>query len=410
VAIVTSPALGMGTSTVRLRAATEAGSAAAMAPTQRQAMNARTERLYWADTKPCNGGAAGGRAEHPRPRVPLGVSFTAFAPGRVNLIGEHTDYNDGLCLPFAIERGVRVTAKAADGRQIEARAHDLGEEDRFPLQDPGRAQGWRAFVRGAAAELEAAGIALRPTRLEISGDLPRGAGLGSSAALSVATCLALCAAAGEPEPDRVELARLCSRVENHWVGAKTGLLDQLGVLFGREGHGVRIDMRTVEVTGVPIDLRGATLATLDSGARREVGASGYNQRREECRAACEALGVESLREAGGHAGLPEPLSRRVRHVTSENERVELMVTALREGDLEEMGRLLDASHASLRDDYEVSVAEVESTLERAKGAGAIGARIHGGGFGGHVLALFPPGGALPDGAVPVSPSAGARIC
>jgi galactokinase len=340
------------------------------------------------------------------------VKVAAFAPGRVNLIGEHTDYNDGLCLPFAIDRGVWVTAEPSGGREIEAQALDLGEEDRFTLRDLGRAEGWRAFVRGAAAELAASGTPLRSVRLEITGNLPPGAGLGSSAALCVAVCLALCATAGEPEPDRLELARLCSRVENHWAGASTGLLDQLAVLFGREGHVLRIDTRTVEVADVPLDLRGSSLATLDSGASRELAASAYNQRRAECRTAGRALGLPSLRDATDLEadGLPEPLNRRVRHVIGENGRVQAMVAAVREGEPEEVGRLLDASHTSLRDDYEISVPAVERTVEQAKEAGALGARIHGGGFGGHVLALFPPDSAPPADALPVSPSACARIC
>ncbi len=155
--------------------------------------------------------------------------FAARAPGRVNLIGEHTDYNSGLALPFAIERGITVTAEPA--ARYSAHALDLGQQDEFVL--PARATGWRAFVHGTVAELEADGYAVRPCRLTIEGDLPRGSGLSSSAALSVALALALLAVAGEEEPeDRRELAKLCSRVENFHVGAGTGLLDQLAALYG----------------------------------------------------------------------------------------------------------------------------------------------------------------------------------
>src|SRR5579871_4690447 len=142
----------------------------------------------------------------------------AFAPGRVNLIGEHTDYNQGFALPFAIAEGVTVTAHALAGARVEALAADLGERDAFALPDPGRAGGWRAFVRGACAELAAAGVPLRGARLEIAGDVPRGAGLSSSAALEVALVLALIALGGGPEPPRLDLAVLCSRIENEWVG------------------------------------------------------------------------------------------------------------------------------------------------------------------------------------------------
>jgi galactokinase len=336
----------------------------------------------------------------------------AYAPGRVNLIGEHTDYNGGLCLPFAIERGVTVTGSAIGGNEIEAHALDLGESDSFALEDASRATGWRAFVRGAAAELRATGVPLRGVRLEISGpSLPRGAGLGSSAATCVALCLALAAASGGEPPDRLELARLCSRVENEWVGAQTGLLDQLAALFGRRGHALRLDMRDLRIDSVPLELGGWTIATFDSGAPRTHAASGYNERRAECRAACEALGIGSLREARPDDidRLAAPLDRRVRHVLSETRRVERMVAALGGGGLPEAARLLDESHASLRDDYEVSLPAVEEAVRRVKDGGAAGARIVGGGFGGHVLALFPPGTRPPEDALAVAPGDGARL-
>jgi galactokinase len=304
-----------------------------------------------------------------------------------------------------------VTAQPIDGRDLVVVAGDLGQEDRFPLAAPERGAGWRAFARGAAAELGAAGIELRPARLTISSDLPRESGLSSSAALTVALCLALCAAAGAPEPDRLELARLCSRVENDWAGSPTGLLDQIASLFGERGHALRIDTRTLEVTAVSLELGGATLATLDSGERRELGGSGYAERRAECEAAARELGLGSLREAAPADAeqLPEPLASRARHVLSENARVEAMVEALRRHDPSEAGRLLDASHRSLRDDYEVSVPAVERTREEATAAGAIGARIVGGGFGGHVLALFPEGVEPPPAALAVRPGPGARL-
>jgi galactokinase len=337
--------------------------------------------------------------------------IAAFAPGRVNLIGEHTDYNQGLCLPFAIEAGVTVTAEPAAGRAIEARTLGLREEDRFELGERSPGVGWRRFVRGSAGELQDAGVEVGPARIEIASDLPVGAGLASSAALCVALCLALCSVSESPVPEPVELARLCSRVENRWIGARTGLLDQLASLCGRQGHAVRIDMGGPTVTAVPLPLDGHRLATLDSGASRELATAGYNRRREECEAACEALGVGFLREAelAEAERLPQPLASRVRHVLSENGRVDAMVRALEGRDLAEAGRLLDASHRSLRDDYDVSVPAVEQAVRRAKAGGALGARIVGGGFGGHVLALFPPGRTLPEGALPVAPAAGARV-
>jgi galactokinase len=334
----------------------------------------------------------------------LADAVRARGPGRVNLIGEHTDYNAGLALPFAIDRGVTVTAEPIAGTRFEARALDLGEEDAF--QRPERVEGWRAFVRGAVAELQAAGHELRPVRLTIESDLTQGAGLSSSAALETALCLALLR---EEPDDRVELAKLCSRVENDWVGAETGLLDQLAALCSEPGHAVRIDFDSLELDPVPLELGEWTLVTLDSGATHTHAGSGYNERRRECREACEALGVSSLREATEIDGLPEPLRTRARHVLTENARVDATITALRAGDLEAVGRLLDASHASLRDDYSASVPEVEATVEQLKDAGAAGARMVGGGFGGAVLALLPPGVAVPDGALRVVPGPPARL-
>jgi galactokinase len=339
----------------------------------------------------------------------------AFAPGRVNLIGEHTDYNEGLCLPFAIERGITVTVEPLRrSRDVEARAVDLSQHDRFSLDaeiDAGPPDGWRRFVRGAAAELRREGLAPVPCRLEITGDVPAGAGLSSSAALSIALCLALCAVAGAEPPERLALARLCSRIENDWCGQRTGLLDQLASLYGEEGHAVRIDMRGPEIRPVGLYLAGHRLATLDSGAARSLAESGYNERRDECRRAASLLGLKALRDAQAEdlAELPEPLRRRARHLLSENERVDATVAALGRGDLAEVGRLLDASHASLRDDYEVSVPEVERAVRACRRAGAIGARIVGGGFGGSVLALFPPRCEPPEDAVAVAPAAGARL-
>ena len=348
----------------------------------------------------------------------MAETVRARGPGRVNLIGEHTDYNAGLALPFAIDRGVTVTAEPLSGDRVVARALDLDKEDEFPLAAPERVQGWRAFVRGAVAELTAAGYSLRACRLTIESDLQRGVGLSSSAAMETAVCLALLAVAGAQEGDRVELAKLCSRVENDWVGAETGLLDQLASLCSRPGHAVRIDFASLELDPVPLELSGWTLVTLDSGAVHSIAYSGYNERRRECREACAALGIDTLREAteidglpgaGALGDLPEPLRSRARHVVTENARVDATIAALRSGDLDEVGRLLDASHASLRDDYAASVPEVERTVERLKDAGAAGARMVGGGFGGAVLALLPPGVAVPDGALTVVPGVPAAL-
>ena len=247
-------------------------------------------------------------------------------------------------------------------------AEDLGETDAFPLAGPSPP---RAGARSRAASWPSSpppgSSSCRPASA-FTGDVPRGSGLSSSAALETALCLALLGVAGAEEPDRIELAKLCSRVENDWVGAETGLLDQLASLLGAEGHALRIDFATLAIERVPLDLRGWQLVTVDSGAAHEHAASGYNERRAECEAAARELGVATLSEATREAAerLPEPGRRRARHVLTENARVDATVDALRAGDLEAVGRLLDESHASLRDDYDASVEEVEAAVERLK--------------------------------------------
>ena len=335
-----------------------------------------------------------------------------FAPGRVNLIGEHTDYNQGLALPFAIAQGVTVTATATAGPVMEAVAADLRETDVFPVEAPSPGQGWRAFVRGAVGELRAAGFLIPGARLEISGTVPQGAGLGSSAALEVALTLALIGLTDSEPPAPVALAQLCSRIENRWVGARTGLLDQLASLCGQAGHVLRIDFRTLQVTPIPFDLPpGWRLVTVGCGERHDHAASGYNRRREECAQACRLLGLESLRDAtdARAAELPAPLDRRVRHVLGANARVGRLVEALRGHDPHDLGALLDEAHVSLRDLYEVSTPAVEATVALLKDAGAAGARLMGGGFGGYVLGLMPPDAHSPAGALEVAPAAGAHV-
>ncbi|HEY6396320.1 MAG TPA: galactokinase family protein [Solirubrobacteraceae bacterium] len=335
----------------------------------------------------------------------------ASGPGRVNLIGEHTDYNDGLSLPFAIDQRVTVRADALEASRIEAVAADLREEDSFALDDPQPAGGWRAFLRGAVGELQRAGIDVRGARLHISGGVPRGGGLSSSAALEVALTLALIALGDGPEPTRRDLAKICSRIENEWVGAQTGLLDQIAALYGERHKALRIDFRDLSVEPIALELGDYKLCTLDSGEAHVNAASGYNQRRRECALACHKLGIKSLRDATIEmaAALPDPLDKRVRHVLGDNQRVDQAIAALQANDLERVGHLLDDCHKSLRDLYAISTPAVEGTVRECKRAGAIGARIMGGGFGGNVLALMPPGTAPPAAAIEVRPGPGAGV-
>ena len=336
----------------------------------------------------------------------------AFGPGRVNVVGEHTDYNDGLCLPFALDRGVRVVVERRDGHRLEAVALDEGEEDAF---DRPRARARRGLARVRARDRGRAaprGRRRAGARLELAGDVPQGSGLSSSAALSTALAVGLRALAGAGEPgDRRDLARLCSRVEHDWVGAQTGLLDQMAALFGREGHALRLDCRSLEVRPVPLELTGWTLAVADSGEAHAHAASGYNERREECAEAARLLGVAALRDVTLEQadGLPVPLRGRARHVVQDDARVDEAATALGHGDVAALGPILDAAHASLRDQFAVSTPTVDALADRLRAAGAAGARIMGGGFGGSVLALFPPGTALPEDCLPVAP-AGPPAC
>jgi galactokinase len=341
----------------------------------------------------------------------------AFAPGRVNLIGEHTDYNEGLALPFAIADGVTVSAIAAPPGSREAglmlaHARNLDERDEFPLAAVEPASGWRAFVRGVVAELERAGVPMVGASLEISGGPPAGAGLSSSAALEVSLCLALISVAGgHSDLSKIDVARLCARVENDWVGAQTGLLDQLASLFGAPNTALCIDFRTLDVEPVPLLLGDWRLVVLDSGERHLHASSGYNERRAECVRACELLGVKSLRDAtlAQAAQLPEPLDRRALHVIEENQRVREAVAALQRNDLPALGKLLNAAHRSLRENYEISTPAVEATVERLLNAGASGARLVGGGFGGSVLGLFSPSTEPPLDARQVRPGPGAHL-
>jgi galactokinase len=341
------------------------------------------------------------------------VEAAAHAPGRVTLVGDHTDLTEGLCLAFAIARGVTVRGVPSGDGRIFAHATSLGEDDVFAADHPARpGRGdWRALVRGMVAELRVAGYPVHGARLSIDADLPRGAGLASSAALESALALVLLELGGGRIEEPAALARICQRVERGWVGVPTGLLDHLTVLHAREGEAVRLDLRDLGVRRIRLDLGEWQLVTLDSGVRHDGEPAGLQERRAQCERAAELLGLGSLRDARTQdiARLPAPLDRRLRHVITENERVEQAVEALARDDLPALGRLLDASHASLRDDFEVSLPEVDAVADELRAAGAAGARMVGAGFGGSVLALLPPGVRRPPRALRVRPSGAARL-
>lgn len=326
----------------------------------------------------------------------------AHAPGRANILGEHTDHQRGLVMPFALARGITVTGVRTGARSAEVLALDVGAEDRFPLDAvPGAGPGdWRAYVRGALAEMERSAGPLPGMRLTVTGDLPMGAGLSSSAALGSAVALAALALAGAEEMERFLLAAVLRRVEWEWAGVRTGLMDQLAVLVSREGHALLADMATLDTRDVPLGT--ARFAGRDTG-RRSVADGRYQERIEECAEAARRLGLPDLHAAvaADAERLPPALASRVRHVLSENARVRAGAAALERGDLRTLGALLDASHRSLRDDFAVSTPAIEEAREAAHRAGALGARIMGAGFGGTVIALWD--GPPPDGWTPLDP-------
>jgi galactokinase len=324
-----------------------------------------------------------------------------YAPGRVNLIGEHTDYNEGFALPFAIGAGVCVAAAArGDGLLALASRQQGGDELTVPVTAlaPGLPGGWAAYPAGMAWALRSAGHLIGGASLAIDADLPAGAGLSSSAALACAAGLAL-AGLYQLDVPRPDLAALGRRAENDFVGVPTGPMDQLAVLLGQAGHALLLDCRAGTGTVVPFDPAAAGLALLviDTRVQHELTSGGYAARRLACQAAARALGVRSLRDVTGTgplAGLAEPvLRRRARHVITENRRVLETAGLLRAGRPAEAGPLLTASHLSLRDDFEVSWPEADAAVTAALGAGALGARMTGGGFGGSVIALAPAGAA-----------------
>jgi galactokinase len=310
-----------------------------------------------------------------------------WAPGRVNLIGEHTDYSGGLVLPAATQLGIAVHVDGPAER-IELDSERSGEAEPIAPDGSGpRAAGWARYPQAVAAELAALGrppVGLTGT---VASDLPAGAGLSSSAALEVAIALALCAVADfAVEP--LDLALACQRAELRAVGVPCGILDQAASVLGREGRAILLDCATLEHRVVPVPGE-AALLVVDSGVERRLEGTAYGDRRAELERALALVGAERSTEVGldDLAGLDPLSARRLRHVVTENERVRRCVAGLEAADLAAVGSLFRESHASLRDDYEVSVPEIDLLVELAEAAGALGARIVGGGFGGAVLVL-----------------------
>jgi galactokinase len=322
------------------------------------------------------------------------------APGRVNLIGEHTDYNDGFVLPMAIDRRTVSAAAPRDDRRVRARSIDRNESVDFDLDHPGPSQRghWIDYIEGVAQALEGRGLRLRGVDLAFASDVPVGAGLSSSAALEVSVARALTVVSGR-EIDLVSLALIGQQAEHAYVGTRCGIMDQMTAAVARRGHALLIDCRSLETAHIPLDTSRRSIVICDTGVKHELSSSKYNERRGECELGVEILreampGISALRdvsagEFGEHENqLPEPIRRRCRHVITENERTVAAAEALRRDDLSEMGRLMLQSHQSLRDDYEVSCRELDQLVEAAASLkGVAGARMTGGGFGGCTVNL-----------------------
>ena len=323
------------------------------------------------------------------------------APGRVNLIGDHTDYTGGLVLPIAIDRGLWIAAGLNSTGTVDIYSESFAERASFPLscELPGELQpAWVRYVAGVSALLSERGEALRGTNLWIGGDLDPGAGLSSSAALEVGSALALLELTGSSLP-RVELARLCQRAENEFAGAPCGLMDQLCCACAQAGHALLLDCASLEIAQIPLPRDDCRIVVIDSGVRHSIAGAEYTTRRQECARALEIIRraepkIRSFRDLPAKPAVPhcdqlgDILTRRVRHVVTENERVRQMAQALREGDLPRCGTLMLESHSSLRDDYQVSCPELDDLVEIAGGVeGVHGARMTGGGFGGCVVVL-----------------------
>jgi len=324
------------------------------------------------------------------------------APGRANLMGEHTDYNDGYVLPFALGQGVAVAAaRSADGRLALCSRQRPADGAEIALDGlaPGQVTGWAAYPAGVAWALRSGGYRVPGARIAVGSDVPEGAGLSSSAALECAVALALTDLAGLDVP-RPELAGLARRAENDFVGVPSGIMDQSASLLCQPGHALLLDCRSLEASQIPFDPAqgGSRLLLINTRARHELTAGEYGRRRAECARAARLLGVPSLRyltDDGETARLSDPvLRRRARHVVTDNARVLSVVALLRSapGDAyPKIGALLTQAHMSLRDDFEVSWPEADVAVDAALHAGALGGRMIGGGFGGSVLALVPGG-------------------
>ncbi|MEO8043595.1 MAG: galactokinase [Spartobacteria bacterium] len=320
-------------------------------------------------------------------------TFVVRAPGRVNLIGEHTDYNEGFVLPLAIDRATWIALRPRHDDLVRLHSIEQKETTEFDLTslEKGPAS-WSEYPRGVAWALREAGYDLCGWEGISTCDVPMGAGLSSSASFELAVARAF-AAVADFAWDAQEMALLCQKAENQWVGVNCGIMDQMISSIGEEDHAVLIDCRDLSTEAVPLPT-GAAVVVMDTSTRRGLVGSAYNERRRQCEAAAEFFGVKALRDVSledfelRSAGLDKVVRRRARHVITENDRTQRAAAAMKTGDAGLLGQLINQSHASMRDDFEISNAQLDTMVALAREtAGCFGARLTGGGFGGCALAL-----------------------
>jgi galactokinase len=317
--------------------------------------------------------------------------FIVRAPGRVNLIGEHTDYNDGFVLPMAIDHAVWIALSPRADSQVRIRSLDLEVDSAFDLNSLTKGEGWLEYIKGVAYQLQKAGHELRGFDAVMTGDVPRGAGLSSSAAVELATARAFAEISGFAW-DAAQMAKISQKAENEWVGVNCGIMDQMASAASREGYALFLDCRTLEYQHAPLP-ENTSVVILDTSTRRGLVDSAYNERRSQCEEAAHWFGVKALRDVSEDEfekrnGLSEVVMKRARHIITENARVLEAVQVMKAGNVKRLGELFNASHNSLRDDFEVTNEALNQIVECAQEqSNCYGARMTGAGFGGCAVAL-----------------------
>jgi galactokinase len=320
--------------------------------------------------------------------------FIVRAPGRVNLIGEHTDYNDGFVLPMAIDRAVWIALSSRVDSQIRIRSLDLEVDSAFELDSLTKGKGWAEYLKGVAYYLQQTGYELRGFDAVLTGDVPRGAGLSSSAAVELATARAF-AAVSNFEWNASKMAKIAQKAENEWVGMNCGIMDQMASAVCEEGYALFLDCRSLVYQHTPLP-EGVSIVILDTSTRRGLVDSAYNERRSQCEEAARWFGAKALRDVSVEEferkikedGLSKVVLKRARHIVSENARVLKAVEVMKAGDVKRLGELFNASHDSLRDDFEVTNTALNTMVTCAREQeSCYGARMTGAGFGGCAVAL-----------------------